>query len=308
MGRGIITSHQRREWDRVVLSTGHYKGYNNSLLHLENTYAGTQIGSISIPQLQWQMIGFNDWKQGRNEVMVWQVEKSASCDRFCIHPNKSHVLWYTCRKKKDHNLDIFLAGDKVDTEGKITLGRKTAYSLMGAGFNGGSGLKTSQNGHIWTTFVIPRLLYGLETQLLKPKDVEILENFQRKCLKQIQGLADNTSNSACLVLLGILPVEAVLHKNLLSLFVSMMQNENSVEYEIAHRQLLMRDAPQESIFTYIKSILEYYDLPSIFGLINNPPTKAEWKRTLNHKIHDIEVNPQQNRWTLVSWKLVLVTS
>ena len=74
---------------------------------------------------------------------------------------------------------------KVDTEGKITLGRKTAYSLMGAGLNGGSGLKTSQNGHIWTTFVIPRLLYGLETQLLKPKDVEILENFQRKCLKQI---------------------------------------------------------------------------------------------------------------------------
>ena len=47
----------------------------------------------------------------------------------------------------------------------------------------------------------------------------------------------------------------------------MMQNENSIEYEIAHRQLVMRDAPQESIFTYIISILEYYDLPSIFGLI-----------------------------------------
>ena len=37
------------------------------------------------------------------------------------------------------------------------------------------------------------LLYGLECQLLKKKDTENLEKFQRKCLKQIQGLLDDTS-------------------------------------------------------------------------------------------------------------------
>ena len=41
-------------------------------------------------------------------------------------------------------------------------------------------------------------LYGLGVQLLKNKDIENLEKFQRKCLKQIQGLPDNTSNTACL--------------------------------------------------------------------------------------------------------------
>ena len=60
-------------------------------------------------------------------------------------------------------------------------------------------------------------------QLLKNKDIENLEKFQRKCLKQIQGLPDNTSNTACLALLGILPVEALLHKNLLNMFVNMME-------------------------------------------------------------------------------------
>ena len=58
----------------------------------------------------------------------------------------------------------------VDIEGKLSLGRKTAYSLMGAGCHGGSGLKAAKNGHIWLTFVIPRLLYGVECQLLKKKD------------------------------------------------------------------------------------------------------------------------------------------
>ena len=36
-------------------------------------------------------------------------------------------------------------------------------------------------------FVIPRLLYGLDVQLLKKKDIENLERFQR----QVQGLPDN---------------------------------------------------------------------------------------------------------------------
>ena len=37
---------------------------------------------------------------------------------------------------------------------KINLGRKTAYSLMGAGLHGGGGLKPLQNGYIWSTFVV----------------------------------------------------------------------------------------------------------------------------------------------------------
>ena len=86
---------------------------------------------------------------------------------------------------------------------------------MGAGFHGDSRLRAAQNGHIWSTFVIPRLLYGLEVQLLKKKDIANLERFQRHCLKQFQGLPDNTSNSVSLALLGILRIEALLHKNLL---------------------------------------------------------------------------------------------
>ena len=91
---------------------------------------------------------------------------------------------------------------KPNIDEKISLGRKTAYSLMGAGFHGGGGLKPSQNGDIWSTFIVPRLLYGLEALLLNKKDIDCLERFQRRCLKQIQGLPDKTSNSISLALLG----------------------------------------------------------------------------------------------------------
>ncbi|MCG8110719.1 MAG: reverse transcriptase family protein, partial [Candidatus Thiodiazotropha endolucinida] len=200
-----------------VLSTGHYKRYNNPLLlQLEERYEGFKIGSIGIPHItvadDLALLARN---KSEMQIMVWDVENNADRERYCIHPTKSHLLWYTRCKNKDTDFDIFLSGERVDktdsavhlgilrstsgavdVEGKIALGRKTAYSLMGAGFHGGNGLKAYQNGHIWSTFVVPRLLYGLEVQLLKKRDIENLEKFQRKCLKQFQGLPDNTSSSA----------------------------------------------------------------------------------------------------------------
>ena len=122
---------------------------------------------------------------------------------------------------------------RADINGKISLGRKTANSLIVAGLHWGGGLKATLGGHIWSTFVIPRLLYGLEALLLKQKDIDSLEKIQRKCLKQIQGIPDKTSNSACLTLLGILPIKDILNKNLLNLFVTMIRDESSIEYEIA---------------------------------------------------------------------------
>ena len=79
------------------------------------------------------------------------------------------------RKKDNSDLNVFLGDTRVDvsasathlginrstsqsvdTEGKISLGRKTAYPLMGAGFHGRSGLKAVRNGHVWSTFVVPK--------------------------------------------------------------------------------------------------------------------------------------------------------
>ena len=86
-------------------------------------------------------------------------------------------------------------------------------TLLGAGFHSGNGLKVSLNGFLWSTFVLPRMIYGLEALLLRKKDFESLEKFQRKSLKQIQGLPDKTPNSVLLALLGISPVEVAIHKN-----------------------------------------------------------------------------------------------
>ena len=140
---------------------------------------------------------------------------------------------------------------------------------------GTSGLSLSSHGYYM----------ALKHYSSNKKDIDSLEKFQRKCLKQIQGIPDNTSNSSCLALLGILPIKEILNKNFLNLFVNMIRDESS--NEIARRQVVMKDSPSESIFTDIQSILSHYELPSVFELLSNSPSREAWKRLLNCRVHDM---------------------
>ena len=134
------------------------------------------------------------------------------------------------------------------------------------------------NGSLWSTFIVQRITYGLEVLTLTKKDIEMLEKFQRKSLKQIQSLPDKTPNVVTLGLLGILPVEAVIDKNALNLFMNVISNKNSIEYQITERQLAIKDSQEKSWFNYIKSILETYNMPSIYSLFDEQPSKAKWKK------------------------------
>ena len=151
-----------------------------------------------------------------------------------IHPNKSciRIFWeqnaqphcplFTLNGEEmvqvDHAKHLGIhreVNNKVNVDEKISLGRRTAYSLIGAGLHSGNGFKQSVGGKLWSTYVVPRFTYGLDVRDLKANDIKSLEQFQRKSLYQLQSLPDRVQNSITLALLGILPVQSVLHKNML---------------------------------------------------------------------------------------------
>ena len=128
-------------------------------------------------------------------------------------------------------------------------GLKEEISIL-TGFHSVNRLKTCLNGHIWNTFVVDRLIYGLEVLSLKEvKDIGCLEKFQRKSLRQLQGLPDTTPNCVTLVLLGILPTESVIHKNSLNLFMNITRNKHFIEYKVAERQLVMKEVKRKAGLT-----------------------------------------------------------
>jgi hypothetical protein len=64
----------------------------------------------------------------------------------------------------------------------------------------------------------------LEILPLNKENMEQLEVFHRKCLRHIQSLPNRTSNSAVLLLLGALPIEAEIHKRQLELVYGVFIN------------------------------------------------------------------------------------
>ena len=243
-----------------VLSTAHYKRYNNPLLiQLENKFTGAKIGCIRIPHVTVaDDHTLMSHLTNEMQVMVPTSGGVAYRSRFVIHPKKSCILTYWDTYLKHQNASYIMNGvemsqvkhsthlsihresnNKAKIAEKVSLGRITAYSLMGAGLHCGNGLTQSVCGKLWPTYVVPRLLYGLEVLDLTGKDIEVLEQYQRKSLRQIQSLPDktHTSNAAVLALMGIhvLPLERVIHKNILNLFGRWIMFEG-VEKDIAVRQ------------------------------------------------------------------------
>ena len=65
----------------------------------------------------------------------------------------------------------------------IKKARRTAYSLMSAGFHGNNGLDPSTSIHILKTYVIPTITYGLEDLIPDKKNITRLDCFFKKTIE-----------------------------------------------------------------------------------------------------------------------------
>ena len=94
------------------------------------------------------------------------------------------------------------------------------------------------------------------------------------------------ADPAIYLLSGALPVEAVIHKRILSLFGNITRlPSQSIEVRLAKRQLEIKTFRSHSWFIAVKKILIKYDLPFPETLIDNPPTKYKWKNQCNRVIN-----------------------
>ena len=143
------------------------------------------------------------------------------------HTTHEHSSWtfgdsaYTPTYQITH-LGIICAAGKIspDTiiDARIQIALRTCYSLMGAGLHGSNGISPVVAWSMYSMYVLPCLLYNLAVLILMSSQTAVLERFHRETLRSIQGLPDRTSSSATyLFCLRALPVEAILHSQILQL-------------------------------------------------------------------------------------------
>jgi hypothetical protein len=276
------------------LSTSLYKLYHNCLLNsIVSSTLGANIGNIRVPAPtcadDTALLAGDPYEL---QAMLNIVNSSTERDLVKINPDKSEILSYKHNRAVDIKLgnqpvkitrDTVHLGilrnqnNRVDIENRLGTARKTIYALLGPGLHARKGFSPVVALHIWKTFAVPRCLYGIEVQFTTNQDITKLELLQRKILKHLQGLPDRTSTVAVYSLIGAEPIETLVDKNYLSLFMNIIWSPESVEFDILRRQLAMSTDRRSSFTLIVREIIDKLKLPNINYLMANPPTKRTWK-------------------------------
>jgi hypothetical protein len=143
---------------------------------------------------------------------------------------------------------------------RIQKGRRVAYALMGAGLHGLNGVSPEVSISMINTYVLPVVMYGLDAIVLNAKNYHELHMFHRKLLRQVQHFPKATAIPALHLLTGSLPLEALHHKSVLSLFGRILNREESIEREVVLRQLGMKDLTSASWTSLVRRLLLMYEL------------------------------------------------
>ncbi|CAG2202476.1 unnamed protein product [Mytilus edulis] len=191
----------------------------------------------------------------KTKVMIWN--SSLNCNLW-NQMEKFHIGSETLETVENYK-HIGIDRDSREVEATRTIignrlktARQTSYALMGSGLHGLNGLNPEVSCKLWSTYVVPRLLFGLEIVNLSAKDISRLDIFCQ------------------------LPIIALLHKKILITFGTIARSD-SVENDLAKRQLSTKGKNSKSWFIRADKILKQYNLPCASEVLLKPETKYKWK-------------------------------
>ena len=259
------------------------------------------------------------------QLLISIIEEYANAEHYTIHPVKSEILPFNVRSEGERahlteNTSITINGRQIPIkeemvhlgvkrnlksahptiDDRLSTGNRTLYALMGSGLHGTNGLPVKVSLHLYNIYVIPRLLYGIESITLTEKAIRDLEIFQRRALQSILGLPERTACAGLYTLSGAIPIRYQIHIRMLTFLLALLKD--GITRSVILRQYTMKHDTSASWVIQAKKILREYKLPTIADLYTNTPAKLPWKKTVKQAIYKQateEINKEaQERSTL----------
>ena len=291
-----------------ILSTHLYKIFVEDLLkELEENSLGFILGTIycGAPTCA-DDVALLSSNPEELQVMLNILQRYANQHQYTIHPTKSKIIHYNKSSKNPEPYSWNMSGKEISAseetvhlgikrttrkecdiniEDRIKSARRTKYALMNSGLHGTNGLNPKISVTIYKSYVLPRLLYGLEVLTLTKAQMELLEKFHKETLRSIQSFSKRTAIPAIYLLLGVLPVEGEIHRKKLTLLHAILSCDNSKLKEILKRQISVNSDNPKSFFHQSILLLQQYNLPNILDSSIKLPSKVVWKKILRSTIN-----------------------
>lgn len=95
-----------------------------------------------------------------------------------------------------------LKENDLNIEARLSIARRTMYSLMNTGVHGTNGLNPQTSYKIYQCYVMPHLLYGLEILPFNQEQLDILSRLYTKTLRNFQTLPTRAATCAVFFIIG----------------------------------------------------------------------------------------------------------
>ncbi len=296
-----------------VLSTSLYKLYIGDLIsRLDNAGLGARIGCsyIGAPTCADDvlLLSFN---APQFQPMLDISQEYSEQHQYKIHPQKSLGVQYIApggiHKWEDEGKCWKLGENPITTasefthlglewkagcispsvEAKIQLGRRAAYSMLGTGLHGTNGSDPQTSQCIIQTYIIPRILYGLDACIVSASDQKALDLAHRKLLREVQGLPDTTAIEAVYLLLGTVPISVELHIRTLCLIGSVARlGRDHPLVQTGIRQFATKPSSSHSWFIYAAKLGNQYDI-NMIDMFLYPWPKRVWNSFIRKRVLEL---------------------
>ena len=169
---------------------------------------------------------------------------------------------------------------------RISKARKALFSLLGPAFHAKCLLNPAVKFHLFRTYISPIIRSGLSSFALRSTHLAPMTIFHRKILRGILNFSRTSNIPALHFLLGELPIEGQIHKDVFCLFYSVWSNPQSKIYEIIKHLLETSPLNSRTWAIHIRFLAQKYGLDDPLELMKaDAPSRHSYKELVETKIY-----------------------
>ena len=179
---------------------------------------------------------------------------------------------------------------------RMKKGRNNLFGLLGSAFAFKCLMSPIVKIHLFRTFTCPIIRSGLSSFAMRTNQITPLSLFHRKTLKAFLHLSQSAPTPAIHFLLGELPMEGKIHRDMFSLFFSVWSNPDTKIYQIVKHLLSTSPDNSRTWSINLRHISKMYNLEDPLSCLQrDPPSKSCYKETVLTKISAFHENELRSK-------------
>ena len=136
---------------------------------------------------------------------------------------------------ENEHLGLIVSGEKEEEKNvhnRLTKGRKSLFGLLGPAFSQKCLLSPAVKIHLYRMYTCAITRSGLSSMVLRNSHMDLLNMFHKKTLRSFLSLSQRSPIPALYLIFGELPIEAKIHRDVFSLFFSLISNPKTKAYQM----------------------------------------------------------------------------